>query len=105
MRTTPRVRYIACHRPSAISFHASTLQEGAERIHEPAHTARRPGGRREQMKATSSVVDLAETALPIFGDPERDYDYLVGLREYTPIEGGVEAEVESYEGRAARVRL
>jgi alpha-D-xyloside xylohydrolase len=57
------------------------------------------------MKAASTLIDMAGMALPIFGDPEREYDYLVALTSWRPIEGGVEATVQSFEERTARVRL
>jgi len=56
------------------------------------------------VKARSTIVELAETALPIFGDPEREYDYLTRVTSWSPIAGGLEAQVESFEGRSARVR-
>ncbi len=53
------------------------------------------------MRARSTVLELADTALPLFGDPEREYDYLQALQRYRAIDGGLEAEVASFEGRAA----
>ncbi|MBI4570687.1 MAG: DUF4968 domain-containing protein, partial [Chloroflexi bacterium] len=57
------------------------------------------------MKPRSTIIELAETALPIFGDTERDYDYLLQLRGQRAIDGGVELEAESAEGKPAKVRL
>ena len=57
------------------------------------------------MRARSTVSELADTALPLFGDPEREYDYLLALQRYQAIDGGLEAEVASFEGRPARVRF
>ena len=57
------------------------------------------------MKARGTIVELAKTATPIFGDPECEYDYLQALKGHEAIDGGIEAAVESYEGREARVRF
>jgi hypothetical protein len=57
------------------------------------------------VKARSTIVELADTAIPIFGDSERDYDYFTALKGYDAIEGGIEAEVESFEGRTASLRV
>ena len=57
------------------------------------------------MKSSITIAELAETALPLFGDLEREYDYLATLEGYQEIDGGIEARVRSHEGRRARVRL
>lgn len=57
------------------------------------------------MKAHSTLVELADVALPLFGDPERDYDYIATLKDYKLLDGGLQAEVGSFEGHAARVRF
>ncbi|OGO50639.1 MAG: hypothetical protein A2148_00765, partial [Chloroflexi bacterium RBG_16_68_14] len=57
------------------------------------------------MKAHNTLVDLVDTALPLFGDPEREYDHLASLQRYAAVDGGIDAEVESFEGQRARVRL
>jgi alpha-D-xyloside xylohydrolase len=62
-------------------------------------------GRKAAVKPRSTIIELADTALPIFGDVERDYDVLDRLKSYRAIDGGMEAEVESYEERTAQVRL
>jgi alpha-D-xyloside xylohydrolase len=57
------------------------------------------------MKADNTLVDLAGALVPLFGDPARDYDFLTRLRRHGAVTGGIEAEVATYEERAARVRL
>lgn len=57
------------------------------------------------MKAGSTLVELAETALSLFGDREREYDVFATLKRHRPIDGGVQAEAESFEGRPCRARL
>lgn len=57
------------------------------------------------MKAQSTIVELAESLLPIFGDPARDYDYLARLRSAEAVPGGLLAGVDSYEEAPAQVRL
>ncbi len=57
------------------------------------------------MKASSTVLELADTALPLFGDPAREYDYLATLEGFDVVEGGIDAQVRSFEDRTARVRL
>jgi alpha-D-xyloside xylohydrolase len=57
------------------------------------------------MKAKSTIVELADTALPIFGDPVRDYDFLTRLRSVEPAPGGLLASVESYEEATAQARF
>lgn len=57
------------------------------------------------MKPNNTLVELVDTALPLFGDPEREYDYLASLVSWQPIAGGIEASVRSFEDRTARVRL
>ncbi len=57
------------------------------------------------MKASNSVIDMGDAVVPLFGDPERDYDYLTTVASFRSIDGGIEAGVESFEGRAAKVRL
>jgi len=57
------------------------------------------------MKANSTLIDMAGLNMPIFGDPEREYDYLLALVSWRPLDGGIEATVESFEERTARVRL
>ena len=57
------------------------------------------------MKARSTLVELADATLPIFGDPAREYDYIAALTDYELVEGGLLGDAESFEGRAARVRF
>ncbi len=57
------------------------------------------------MKTRTTLTQLVDTAIPIFGDPGRDYDYLVESRHHAAIEGGVAAGAMSFEGRAATVRF
>lgn len=57
------------------------------------------------MKSSITIAELAETALPLFGDRDREYDYLSTLEGYQQMDGGIEARLRSYEGRSARVRL
>jgi alpha-D-xyloside xylohydrolase len=60
------------------------------------------------MKAWNTLTDMAElteTVLPISGDPAREYDYLQLLVSWQAIAGGIEATVQSFEERSARVRL
>ncbi|MCH8850801.1 MAG: DUF4968 domain-containing protein, partial [Chloroflexi bacterium] len=58
------------------------------------------------MKASHhTMLELGETALPLFADAEREYDYLSALESYTTTEGGIEAQVHSHEGRAAKARF
>ncbi len=47
------------------------------------------------MKARVALIDLADTALPLFGDPQREYAYLAAVRKCDAIDGGLEAEVEA----------
>jgi len=56
------------------------------------------------VKAASTIVELSETAPPIFGDPDRDYDYLALLKSYVEVPGGIEILAETYEGSEANVR-
>ncbi|MDZ4277585.1 MAG: glycoside hydrolase family 31 protein [Dehalococcoidia bacterium] len=57
------------------------------------------------MKASSTILEAAETALPLFGDPEREYDCFSVLRSYESVDGGVVLELDSAEGRSGHVRL
>jgi|FLYL01.1.fsa_nt_gi hypothetical protein len=57
------------------------------------------------MKAQSTIRELHDIADLLFGDPEREYDYLRALERYREVPGGVEADAESYEERQATVRF
>jgi alpha-D-xyloside xylohydrolase len=57
------------------------------------------------MKPQSTVTELFDTAVPLHGDPARDYDWLSLVKTYAEIDGGIQVTVESYEGRWAHVRL
>jgi alpha-D-xyloside xylohydrolase len=57
------------------------------------------------MKARSTIAELDATALPIFGDPDREYDYLLRVTGQRAVAGGIEAAVESAERKRATARL
>jgi hypothetical protein len=52
-----------------------------------------------------TILELAETALPIFADPARTYDYFIEVRGVERRTGGVELELVSAEGRVGRTRF
>ncbi len=57
------------------------------------------------MKAENTLLDLGDASTPIFGDIDREYDFLQRLVEFRRIDGGIVAAVESFEGVSARVHL
>jgi len=57
------------------------------------------------MKASNSVVEMADAVVPLFGDPEREYDFLATLASYRTSDGGIDAALESFDGRMAKVRF
>jgi alpha-D-xyloside xylohydrolase len=57
------------------------------------------------MKATNTLVEMGDAVVPIFGDPEREYDFLARVVSWRPIDGGVELDLESHEERKAKARF
>ena len=57
------------------------------------------------MKASTTLLEFAETALPLFGDSAREYDYFETLESFEKIEAGIEAKVRTREGESATMRV
>jgi len=57
------------------------------------------------MKADNTVLELGDASIPLFGDIEREYDFVQRLVEFQGIDSGIAASVASFEGVSARVHL
>ncbi len=57
------------------------------------------------MKANNTLVEIGDAVVPIFGDPEREYDFLAAVTAWRAIAGGVELDLETHEERKAKARF
>ncbi len=57
------------------------------------------------VRITHPLAEMARDYVPIFADPERDYDYVIELLEWREVRGGVECFVATYEGERLTVRV
>lgn len=56
-------------------------------------------------RVTHPLAEMARDYVPIFADPERDYDYVIEALGWSEAPGGVECAVATHEGERLMVRV